>query len=116
VRSAGTVFSWILVAATGSGLHDSLDVIVQGFQLIPDDVFRYLPTDYLNQQPQSAILRELLVVKSDTTLPSRDRMALTSALKPLAVDVVTINLDLGWQRCGAGRAQPRQESSVVGYT
>jgi hypothetical protein len=49
VWSAGTFFSWILFAASGSELHDSLNVNVQGLQVLPDDALGLPPTEVLNK-------------------------------------------------------------------
>jgi hypothetical protein len=47
VWSTGTVFGRILIAATGSELHDSRYINVQGLQLLPDGVLRHLPAEVL---------------------------------------------------------------------
>jgi hypothetical protein len=43
----------MLIAATGSELHDSL-----GLQLLPDGVLRNLPAEVLKQQLHAAVFRE----------------------------------------------------------
>jgi hypothetical protein len=50
------VLAWVLVAAAGSQLHDSLDTNVQGFHL-PDDALRHTPTQVLPQKSHTAVLR-----------------------------------------------------------
>jgi hypothetical protein len=51
------VFGWVVVAAAGSQLHDSLDTNVQGFQLLTNDAFRHTPAQILLQKPHTAVLR-----------------------------------------------------------
>jgi len=68
----------------------------QGLELLPDDALRHATAQVLHQQPRTAVLRER-GVETHTLPPSRDRSALTAALKPLAVDGTIISFSaLSW--------------------
>jgi len=60
-------------------------------RLLPDDALRHAPAQVLHQKPRTAVLQECEGVETHTLPPSRDRSALTAALKPLAVDGTTIS-------------------------
>ena len=83
-------FGGVLVAAARTQLHDSLDKNVQRLQLFPNDVLRYTPTQVLHQTPHTVFLCDGEDVESHTFLPSRDRSALTTALKPSEFDSISI--------------------------
>jgi hypothetical protein len=69
VRSGRAVLGGVLVAAAGSELHDSLNLNVQRFQLLPDSVLRLPLAKILYQQSHTAILRKRESVETHT-LPS----------------------------------------------
>ena len=52
---------------------------------------RHSSAQVLHQKPRTTVLRERKGVKNHTLPPSRDRSALTTSLKPLAVDGTTIS-------------------------
>ena len=91
VRGERAFLVWVLVATPGTQLHDCLDINVQGLQLLADDSLRYSPAQVLHQKPLTTVLREPKGVETHTLPPSRDRSALTTALKPLAFDGITIS-------------------------
>ena len=72
-------------------LRDNLDMNAQGIELLPDDALRQATAQVLHQHPRTPILREREGVETYTVPSSRDRSALTAALKPLAVDGTTIS-------------------------
>ena len=76
----------------GTQLHDSLNMNVQGLELLPDDALRHISAQVLHQKPHTAVLRLREGVESHPPSPSRDRSALTAALKPLAFDGTTISV------------------------
>jgi len=80
-----------LVAMAESHLLDSLDSIVQGFGVLPEDAPRYTPTQGLYQKSQKRSCGSVRVWKLTPYCPSRDRSALTAAPKLSAVDGTTIN-------------------------
>ena len=80
-----------MVATAVTQLHDTLNTNVQGLELLPDDALRHAPALVLHQEPRTAILRECEGVETHTFPPSRDRSALSEALKPFAVDRITIS-------------------------
>ena len=45
------------MATAGTQLHDSLDMNVQGLQLLPDDALRYSLAQVLHQEPYTAVLK-----------------------------------------------------------
>jgi hypothetical protein len=69
VRSGRVVLGGVLVAATGSELHEPMNLNVQGFQLLTDSALRYLLAQILYQQFHTAILRKRESVETHT-LPS----------------------------------------------
>jgi len=81
----------VLVTMAGTQLRDPLDMNAQGLELLPDDALRHAKAQILHQQPRTAVLWELEGVETHLP-PSKDRSALTVALKPLAVDGTTISL------------------------
>jgi len=83
------VLGWVLVAKAGTQLRDSLDMNVEGLELLPDDALRHDSAQVFHQNPHTAVLREREVVETHTVPPSRDRTAPTAILKPLAVDGTT---------------------------
>jgi len=75
----------------GTQLRDSLDMVAQGLELLPDDDLRHATAQVLHQQPRTEVLREREGVETRILPPSRNRSALTAALKPLAFDGKTIS-------------------------
>jgi hypothetical protein len=65
------VVRWVLIAASGSQLHYSLNTNVQGFQLLPNDALRHTPTQVIHKKTHTAVLWEREVVET-YTLPSID--------------------------------------------
>jgi len=63
----------------------------QGLQLLPDDAFRHFPAQALHRKPHTTVLRERKGVETHTLPAPRERSALNTALKPLAVDGTTIS-------------------------
>jgi hypothetical protein len=84
-------FGGLLVTAARAELQNSLDTDAQTLQLLPDDVFWHVSAKVLDQQPYTAVLREGESVKTHTLVPSRDRSALTVALKPSSVRGTSIS-------------------------
>ena len=69
----------------------------QGLEFPPDDALRHASDQILHPNSRTAVLRGREGVETHTLSPSRDRSALTAALKLLAVDGSTINFsDLSW--------------------
>jgi len=91
VGGGWAVLGGVLVTTAGTQLRDLLDMNALGLDLLPDDALRHTPAQILHQKPQTAVLREREGVETHTLPPSRDRSALTAALKPLAVDGTTIS-------------------------
>jgi hypothetical protein len=60
-----------MFAATGSELYYSLNMNVQGFELLLKDALRHPPAEVLDQQPHAAVLREQLCVQNRTFLPDK---------------------------------------------
>jgi hypothetical protein len=94
-----------LVATVESQLYDALYTNIQEFELLSDDALRHIPTQVLRQKPHTVVLREREGVKLTPSFPSRDCSALTAALKPSAVDGMTINFS---SFSSAVRNQPRK--------
>ena len=76
----------VLVATSGTQLNDSLDTNVRELQLLPEDAPRHALT-----QPHRAVLWVSEGVNITISFSSRDRSALTAALKLSAVDGKIIN-------------------------
>ena len=91
VGCEGSVLGWNLVATAGTQLHDSLDMNVQGHQLLPDDALRNSLAQVLHREAHTEVLRKREGVKRHPLPQSRDRSALTASLNPLAVDETTIS-------------------------
>ena len=81
----------VLFATAGMQLRDNLDMNAQGIELLPDDALRQATAQVLHQHPRTPILREREGVETYTVPSSRDRSALTAALKPLAGDGKTLS-------------------------
>ena len=87
-----------------------LDMNAQGLELLPDDALRHATAQVLHQQPPTAVLRECEGLENHTLPSSRDRSALTAAIKPLAVDVTTIRFSaLSWAVRPPGHDAPKQD-------
>jgi len=76
---------------SGVGGGPGRDMNAQGLELLPHDAVRHTPAQVLHQKPHTAVLREREGVETHTLPISRERNALTAALKPLAVDGTTIS-------------------------
>jgi hypothetical protein len=50
------VLGGVLVTAAGSELHDPLNIHVQGFKLLTDNVLRHPLTQVLHQQSHTVVL------------------------------------------------------------
>ena len=63
---------WVLVATAATQLCYSLDMNVQGLQLLPDDALSHAPAHVLHQKPHTAVLREREGVETHTLPPIED--------------------------------------------
>jgi hypothetical protein len=103
------VFRWVLIAVAGSQLHDSLNTDVQGFQLLPDDALRHTLPRFFNRSRTQRSSGSVKVWKLTTSLPSRDRSALTTAWNPSAVASTTINFSpFSWAVRSPGQVAPNE--------
>jgi hypothetical protein len=78
--------SLVLFTTDETQLHDSLDIKFKGLYLIRDNALRNFPAQVRHRELNTEVLWEREVVETHTLLPSRDRSALSTALKPLVVD------------------------------
>jgi hypothetical protein len=85
------VFGGLLFTAALVELQDFPDTDAQTLQLLSDNFIRHVSAKVLDQQPYTAVLREVESVETHTLLPSSDRSALTVALKPSAVRGTSIS-------------------------
>jgi len=56
----------VLVTTAGTHLRDPVDMNGQGLELLPDDAFRHATSQFLHQQPRTAVLRECEGVETHT--------------------------------------------------
>jgi hypothetical protein len=106
VGGGRAVFGWVLIAAAGSQLHDSLDTNVQGCQLLPDDALRHTPTQVLHQKPHTAVLWEIEGVETHTLPPIEGPQRTDHGSEPVGVcwyDHQILALELGRQTARARR-------------
>ena len=80
----------VLVTTAATQLRYTLDMNVQGLELLPDDALRHATAQDLHQQPRTAIIRGREGVEIHI-LPIMYRSAQTAALKVLQVDGKTIS-------------------------
>jgi hypothetical protein len=91
-RATDADFWNVLVTAPIAELQDSLDTDTKSLQFLPDDVFRHLSAQILNEQKHTAILRDGEGVITHTCAPIKRWQVLTAALNPTVVRGTSINL------------------------
>jgi hypothetical protein len=78
------VLGGVLVAMAGTQLCNSLDMNVQGFQLLPDDALRHPPAQVLDQGPHTAVLRERKGVETHIPPPVEGPQCADSGSEPVS--------------------------------
>jgi hypothetical protein len=82
---------------------------VQELELLTDDALGHNPSQFLIQEPNTAVLREREGVETHTPFPSRDLSVWIAALNPSPVDGTTINFSpFSWAVCPPGQDSRNQ--------
>jgi hypothetical protein len=78
-----TVLDRVLITTSGLELHDSLDMKIQGFHHLPNDVLGHPFTQVLYQKPHTAVLRDRECVEIYTYLPNKDPQCTDHGSEPV---------------------------------